>query len=1017
MKLAKLLLKSLKWQRNVNKYHPYRTRVVMELHATEMNYVSQLDMLVRLFVRPLKALAENPNTQPSGAGSKPGFTIEQVLAIFGNVEEILEHHRKFLDRLSQLVEQWEDNTCLGALVGLELCDWLVSVYSPYCNAFDDAKALLAKCMKIPAFQQFIELALQSKELKKLDVASLMILPIQRIPRYELLLKDLFKHTWPAHPDHSSLQQALTKIKEAAVKLNRAKAFSESRKKIMTIKGLQSQHSGGSLAPSTHPSLLRQPSMRNSGNASSDNSGNATPSPTVGSELEERYIGEGELIYQELTPEMMQALISSNKRNSNVFDIDALLKSAAEDESDDDEEVDMLTALKSLASAPPPDARSETSSIGVSLASTSNNSKPSPIQQVFVFMFQDTMIITKRTSNTLMRLNNKASFKYQHWFNISLENAVLDECETSTTGTSTRRKEKEPSQQVQEYYFLLTTSDEKIHKFTAETPESKRKWIADIKEAFSQLKRIQEELARQPSPSNLPKSSESLHRRRSTADFLGIGTAARNATSAVDIHLPDPKLENSTSLATSIEDSLGTSLNAPRSESLLKSPLALKKLFKSSNDIEKNKSSPHLPTSSLAHQASLGSGGVAGSSNSISSTSSGAGNVSSAFFDFLAAGPPEGSWRGDKRPSQSPRMSHHSLHSPKLAVPEIVVRTATGDEALSDMAHGSHDQILHVINLKPSVTASIGDISDVLSAAETAPAAEIMDAPKEQRRRGGSFSMLTSPIQQLGKRFFKSNTDLTPSPTSPHNRSSSSMITPEIRIDVVGGDASAVDNPLQEFGTSLTHASQPSIGDISDVVAVGETPPVIASGGDSDDSLSRRLQEEEDQMGQIRTLVPRDQSGSMDMAGQMSPSVTNDSLKRLQNQNRNYDSQSSVNSRGSDRQTTRSSNMSLGASSPTSPLSPVGGSPSSPLRVQVVLNPENERKNRPNNDQMDIEDFLAYGDEHMITGRDDRNDQRSKLTPAGLKGHDKSEQKKHAKQGSTASTGLFSAGKKFLGRGK
>lgn len=38
----------------------------------------------------------------------------------------------------------------------------------------------------------------------LDLESLLILPVQRIPRYIMLLKDLYRHTPPAHPDYEHL---------------------------------------------------------------------------------------------------------------------------------------------------------------------------------------------------------------------------------------------------------------------------------------------------------------------------------------------------------------------------------------------------------------------------------------------------------------------------------------------------------------------------------------------------------------------------------------------------------------------------------------------------------------------------------------------------------------------------------------------------------------------------------------------------------------------------------------------
>ena len=43
-----------------------------------------------------------------------------------------------------------------------------------------------------------------KEFKLFEIRSFLITPIQRIPRYKLLLDDLKKHTPEKHPDYKDL---------------------------------------------------------------------------------------------------------------------------------------------------------------------------------------------------------------------------------------------------------------------------------------------------------------------------------------------------------------------------------------------------------------------------------------------------------------------------------------------------------------------------------------------------------------------------------------------------------------------------------------------------------------------------------------------------------------------------------------------------------------------------------------------------------------------------------------------
>lgn len=54
----------------------------------------------------------------------------------------------------------------------------------------------------------------------------MILPIQRIPRYELLLKELLKYTATDHKDRENLESSLAKVKDVAERINEGKRNDE-----------------------------------------------------------------------------------------------------------------------------------------------------------------------------------------------------------------------------------------------------------------------------------------------------------------------------------------------------------------------------------------------------------------------------------------------------------------------------------------------------------------------------------------------------------------------------------------------------------------------------------------------------------------------------------------------------------------------------------------------------------------------------------------------------------------------
>jgi len=84
------------------------------------------------------------------------------------------------------------------------------------------------------FEKFaIEVRQQHPEVL-LDLSSFLIMPIQRIPRYNLLLTDLLKHTWKDHQDYSELTKACAAISEVAMYVNERKREADNIAKTLEV---------------------------------------------------------------------------------------------------------------------------------------------------------------------------------------------------------------------------------------------------------------------------------------------------------------------------------------------------------------------------------------------------------------------------------------------------------------------------------------------------------------------------------------------------------------------------------------------------------------------------------------------------------------------------------------------------------------------------------------------------------------------------------------------------------------
>jgi len=87
--------------------------------------------------------------------------------------------------------------------------------------FSAATSLVAELMvKNSRFSAFVKDLDRKPEARGLSFNAFLLTPVQRIPRYKLLLEDLIKRTSQDHPDHPNLKTALALIDESRPWLQR-----------------------------------------------------------------------------------------------------------------------------------------------------------------------------------------------------------------------------------------------------------------------------------------------------------------------------------------------------------------------------------------------------------------------------------------------------------------------------------------------------------------------------------------------------------------------------------------------------------------------------------------------------------------------------------------------------------------------------------------------------------------------------------------------------------------------------
>uniref|UniRef100_A0A915ALU3 DH domain-containing protein n=1 Tax=Parascaris univalens TaxID=6257 RepID=A0A915ALU3_PARUN len=212
---ADLLLWKRRSRASLRRHNEIRNMAIRELHDTEKSFVEGLEYLIQKYMRPLRQPLECTLID-AGLADK----------IFYKVPEILIHHQHYLAALRDRLENFQSDTRIGdVLLSHFKKQSMIETYIAFVDNFKFAKQAIAEARAKPAFEKYYMRCCRDHR-NKIDLDSLLISPIQRVPRYELILKQIIKHTSVEHADYENLLLAQKYVHELASTINRQKEESE-----------------------------------------------------------------------------------------------------------------------------------------------------------------------------------------------------------------------------------------------------------------------------------------------------------------------------------------------------------------------------------------------------------------------------------------------------------------------------------------------------------------------------------------------------------------------------------------------------------------------------------------------------------------------------------------------------------------------------------------------------------------------------------------------------------------------
>lgn len=194
--------------------------IAQELLHTEETYVKRLHLLDQVFCTQL---------------TEAGIPSEVTTGIFSNISSIYRFHGQFLlpELQTRITTEWDTNPRLGDI--LQKLAPFLKMYGEYVKNFDRAVELVSTwTQRSPLFKDIVQ-GIQKQEMcGNLTLQHHMLEPVQRVPRYELLLKDYLKRLPEDAPDWKDAERSLELISTAANHSNAAIRKMEKMHKLLEV---------------------------------------------------------------------------------------------------------------------------------------------------------------------------------------------------------------------------------------------------------------------------------------------------------------------------------------------------------------------------------------------------------------------------------------------------------------------------------------------------------------------------------------------------------------------------------------------------------------------------------------------------------------------------------------------------------------------------------------------------------------------------------------------------------------
>ncbi|XP_031433610.1 guanine nucleotide exchange factor VAV2 isoform X8 [Clupea harengus] len=188
-----------------------RNCCLVEIQETEAKYYKTLEDIDKNYMIPLKQVLSSQDME----------------AIFVNLEDVIKVHAALLKAID--LNMMNGGSGLGKIF-LDFKERLL-IYGQYCSHMEHAQKTLDDLI---VTREDVKMKVEECTMKvqegKFKLQDLLVVPMQRVLKYHLLLKELLSHS-ADRPERQQLKEALEAMQDLAMYINEVKRDNETLKKI------------------------------------------------------------------------------------------------------------------------------------------------------------------------------------------------------------------------------------------------------------------------------------------------------------------------------------------------------------------------------------------------------------------------------------------------------------------------------------------------------------------------------------------------------------------------------------------------------------------------------------------------------------------------------------------------------------------------------------------------------------------------------------------------------------------